>query len=154
MSYKSTKFIQNRWSHFWENQNFLFFSHVNYPYFRGRRKTKKTAWDIYKRTLDIKFEWDRSIGLGSTIGDGQTDREREKNAHTDRQTHIHAQTHRQTERHTCADSHVQTHACRDACTDTCRHMHTYRHACIHIKKIEVKFFDYCNTSFTPNVVRK
>ena len=39
---------------------------------RGREKTKKT-WDIYKRTLDIEFERDRSIGLDSTIGDGQTD---------------------------------------------------------------------------------
>ena len=41
--------------------------------FRGRGITKKTAWDIYKRTLDIEFEWDQSIVLRSTIGDGQTD---------------------------------------------------------------------------------
>ena len=41
--------------------------------FRGRGKTKKTARDIYKRTLDIEFERDWSIGLGTTIGDGQTD---------------------------------------------------------------------------------
>ena len=41
--------------------------------FRGREKTKKTARDIYKRTLDIEFERDRSIGLGSMISDGQTD---------------------------------------------------------------------------------
>ena len=56
--------------------------------FRGKRKTKKPARDIYKRTLDIEFERDRSIGLGSTIGDGQTDRQ------TDRQTgrHTHTQT--------------------------------------------------------------
>ena len=33
--------------------------------------------EIYKRTLDIEFEWDRSIGLGSTIGDGRTDRQTE-----------------------------------------------------------------------------
>ena len=38
----------------------------------------KTVRDIYKKTLDIKFERGRSIGLGSTIGDGQTDRERER----------------------------------------------------------------------------
>ena len=34
-------------------------------------KLKKTAGDIYNRTLHIEFERDRSIGLGSTIGDGQ-----------------------------------------------------------------------------------
>ena len=44
---------------------------------------KKTARDIYKRTLDIEFERDRSIGLGSMIGDGRTDRQ------TNRQTHTH-----------------------------------------------------------------
>ena len=33
----------------------------------------KTARDIYNRTLDIEFEWDQSIRLGSTIGNGQTD---------------------------------------------------------------------------------
>ena len=31
MYYKDTKFKQNRWSHFLENRNFKFFSHVNYP---------------------------------------------------------------------------------------------------------------------------
>ena len=36
-------------------------------------KLKNPARDIYKRTLDIEFERDRSICLGSTIGDGQTD---------------------------------------------------------------------------------
>ena len=36
-------------------------------------KLKKPAQDIYKRTLDIEFERDWLIGLGSTIGDGQTD---------------------------------------------------------------------------------
>ena len=29
--------------------------------------------DIFERTLDIEFERDQSIGLGSTIGDGQTE---------------------------------------------------------------------------------
>ena len=43
--------------------------------FRGRRKLEKKARYIYKRTLDIKFERNRSIGLGSTFGDGQTDRQ-------------------------------------------------------------------------------
>ena len=46
-------------------------------------KLKKTAGDIYTRTLDIEFERDLSIGLGSTTRDGQTDRP------TDRQTHTH-----------------------------------------------------------------
>ena len=39
----------------------------------------KTARDIYMRTLYIEFEQHRSIGLGSTIGDGQTD----THTHTD-----------------------------------------------------------------------
>ena len=47
--------------------------------FWDRAKTKKTARDIYMRTLYIEFERDRSIGLGSTFGDG----------HTDRHTHRH-----------------------------------------------------------------
>ena len=50
--------------------------------FRGRGKTKTPARDIYKRTLDIEFDRDRSTGLGSTIGDGQTDRQ----THTRTQT--------------------------------------------------------------------
>ena len=45
------------------------------------------AWDIYKRTLDIKFEWDRSVGLGSMIGGGQTD------THTHTHTDIFSKTH-------------------------------------------------------------
>ena len=45
-------------------------------------KLKKMAWDICKRTPDIDFEQDRSIGLGSTFGDGQTDR------HTHTHTHF------------------------------------------------------------------
>ena len=50
-------------------------------------KLKKRARDIYKRTLDIEFERDRSIGLGSMIGDGQTDRQ----THT--QTDMFSKTH-------------------------------------------------------------
>ena len=46
-----------------------------------RGKTKKAARDICKRTLDIEFGRDRSIGLGSTFGDGQTD----THTHTHRQ---------------------------------------------------------------------
>ena len=33
---------------------------------------KKKARDTFKRTLDIEFEQNRSTGLGSMIGDGQT----------------------------------------------------------------------------------
>ena len=56
-----------------EKINFFYFILMSTTLnFRGRGKTKKTARDIYKRTLDIEFERDRSIGSGSTIGDGQT----------------------------------------------------------------------------------
>ena len=47
-------------------------------------KTNKTARDIYKRTVDIEFERDRSIGLGSMIGDGQIGRHTKTHTHTDR----------------------------------------------------------------------
>ena len=80
MYYKPTKFNQHRWSHFWENKFFfLMWTTLN---FRGRGKTKKTARDIYMRTLYIKFERDRSIGLGSTLDDGHTDRETDRHTHT------------------------------------------------------------------------
>ena len=44
---------------------------------------EKENGDIFKATLDIDFERDRSNGLGSTYGDRQTDRQ------TDTQTHTH-----------------------------------------------------------------
>ena len=44
-------------------------------------KLKKTR-DICKRTLDIEFQRDQSIGLGFTIGDGLTDRQRQTHTHT------------------------------------------------------------------------
>ena len=47
---------------------FLMWTTLN---FRGRGKTKRTARDIYMRTLGIECERDRSIGLGATLGDGQ-----------------------------------------------------------------------------------
>ena len=46
---------------------------------RVDRKREKRARDICKRTIDIEFERDRSIGLDSMIGDG-------------RQTHTHTHT--------------------------------------------------------------
>ena len=52
---------------------FLIFFSCEPPLILGVGENLKTARDIYIRTLDIEFERDRSIGLGSTIGDGQTD---------------------------------------------------------------------------------
>ena len=63
---------------------FLMWTTLN---FRSRGKTKKTARDIYMRTLYIEFERDRSIGLGSMFGDGHTD------GQTDRHTHTHTHRH-------------------------------------------------------------
>ena len=89
--------------------------------FRGRGKIKNTARDIYKRTLDFEFERDRSIGLGSMIGDVQTHRQTDTQTdrHTDRQTHrqTDTQTDRQTDRHT----DIQTDAHTDRQTDTQTH---------------------------------
>ena len=62
--------------------------------FRVRGKTKKTARDIYIRTLYIEFERDGSIDLGSTFGDGQTDRQTDRQI--DGQTHTHTHTHTHT----------------------------------------------------------
>ena len=45
-------------------------------------KLKKEVRDICKRTLYIEFERDRSISLGSTIGDGQTHRQTQTHTHT------------------------------------------------------------------------
>ena len=87
MYYKSTKFNENRYSYFWEIRNLIFFLMWSTLNFRVRGKTKKTARDIYMRTLYIDFERDRSIGLGSTFGDDHTDRQ-----HTHTHTHTHTQT--------------------------------------------------------------
>ena len=38
--------------------------------FNGTSKTKQTAGDICKETLDIKFEQNWSAGLGAMLGDG------------------------------------------------------------------------------------
>ena len=89
--------------------------------FRGRGKTKETALDIYKRTLDIEFERDRSVGLGSTFGDG----------HKDRQTHTHTDLFLKRIFRLWKWCRIKNH-----------------------QKIEVEFFDECNTSFTPNVAQK
>ena len=106
---------------------FLMWTTLN---FWVRGKTKKTARDIYMRTIYIEFERDRSIGLGSTFGDD----------HTDRQTH--------TRTHTHTHTHIQTFFLKHIFRlwEWCR-MKNHR-------KIKVENFDDCNTSFTPNVARK
>ena len=47
---------------------FLMWTTLN---FEDRSKTKKRTGDIYKRTPDIEFEQDSSVGLGATLDDGQ-----------------------------------------------------------------------------------
>ena len=66
---------------------------------------------------NIDFERDRSIGLGSTFGDGQTD----------------------THRHFFLKHFSRMWEC---------------YTINNHKKIEVEFFDDCNTFFTPNVTLK
>ena len=51
------------------------------------------ARDIYKKTLYIEFEQDRSIGLGSTISNRQTDRQTDRHTHTHTHTDILSKTH-------------------------------------------------------------
>ena len=34
---------------------------------------KKPPRNICKRTLDVRFEWDWSVGLGAILGDGHTE---------------------------------------------------------------------------------
>ena len=70
MYYKHTKF-KHRLSQFLTKSKFLIFFLCELPLILGvEEKLKKTAQDIYTRTLYIEFERDRSIGLGSTLGDG------------------------------------------------------------------------------------
>ena len=68
---------------------FLIFFSCELPLILGvGGKLNKTARDIYKRTLNIEFEGDRSIGLGSTsASDRQTD------THTHTHTDIFSKTH-------------------------------------------------------------
>ena len=68
---KSTKFYVNRWSHFWEKENFKFLLCEVPVILRVDRKTKKRARDFCKGTLDIEFQRDWSFRLGATLGDGQ-----------------------------------------------------------------------------------
>ena len=79
---------------------------------------------------DFEFERNRSIGLGCTFGDD----------HTDTHTHTHTHTHKPTHTHIFSKTPVFGRG-SDAESKF-------------IKKIEVEFFDDCNTSFTSYVVRK
>ena len=64
---KPTKFDENRWSHFWENEHFfLMWTTLN---FEGRSKKKK-AGVICKGTPDTEFQQEWSVGLGATLADG------------------------------------------------------------------------------------
>ena len=70
-----------------EKIDFLFFSLCELPLILGVGvKLKKMAGDICERTSDIDFERDRSIGLGSTFGDGQTDTDRDQQTDKERHT--------------------------------------------------------------------
>ena len=103
---------------------FLMWTTLN---FRSRGKTKKkTARDIYMRTLYIEFERDRSIGLGSTFGDGHTDKQTNRHGQTDRQARTHRQTgtHAQTRTHRHARTHAQTRTHAHAHAHTHTHTHT------------------------------
>ena len=39
--------------------------------FKGRSETKKRVGDICKRALDIEYEQDWPVGLGTKLGDGK-----------------------------------------------------------------------------------
>ena len=85
----------------------------------GKLKKKKTVRDIYNRTLDIEFEGDRSIGLGSTIGDGQT--------HTNKHKHKQTKT-KKKHTHTRARARARTNTHRlHANSQTHTHTHTHTH---------------------------
>ena len=45
---------------------------MNYPLFSGLIE-KKTPRNIYKRTLDKRFEWDWLVGLCAMLGDDHTE---------------------------------------------------------------------------------
>ena len=66
-----------------EKMNILNFFLCELPLILRVDRKKQRARDICKGTLDIEFERDRSTGLGSMIGDRQTDR------HTHTHTHRH-----------------------------------------------------------------
>ena len=55
-------------------------------------ESKKRAGDICKGTPDTEFEQDRSIGSGSTFGNGQTDTHKHTHTHTHTHTHIFSKT--------------------------------------------------------------
>ena len=52
-------------------ENGIFFFLYELPLILRVSKTKKRAGDICKGTIDIEYEWDWSVGLGTALGDGQ-----------------------------------------------------------------------------------
>ena len=72
---------------FLRKSKFLIFLLCELPLILGLGEKIKTGRDICERTLDMDFQQDRSIGLGSTFGDGKT------------YIHTYIQTDRQTHRH-------------------------------------------------------
>ena len=85
MYYELTKFDQNHWIHFWENWRFYFLlCELSLNLGVGVGKLKKY--------LQENPERDRSIGLGSTVSNCQTDRQTGRHTthtHTHTHTHIH-----------------------------------------------------------------
>ena len=63
---------ENRWSHFWENENFKFFFLCGLPLIlRVDRKRKNKLEIFFKGTLDIECERDWSVSLGARLCNGQ-----------------------------------------------------------------------------------
>ena len=120
MYYEPTKFNENRSSHFRENQNiniFLMWTTLNFSH-RGKLKT---SWDIYKRTLNVEFDRDRSISLGSTIGDRVSHTRTCTDGRTRAKTHTHTHTRAGTDGQRRTDRRTD----RDGRTDTHTHTHTF-----------------------------
>ena len=53
MCYKPTKFDKNLWSHFWENQNFLFFLSCELPLILRVVRKRKNELEIFAREPKI-----------------------------------------------------------------------------------------------------
>ena len=59
------------------------------PLILGVGENKTRARDVYVRTTGIEFERDRSIGLDSMFGDGQTNKQTGRHTHTHTHKHTH-----------------------------------------------------------------
>ena len=63
---KSTKFDENRWSHFWGNKNINFLMKTTLN-FERTWKARKRARDIRKGTLGIECERDWLVVLDAIV---------------------------------------------------------------------------------------